>query len=61
MNLSDVKLNYLHINILPFIILPIDKQVVNQIKALSGSVIRIKKDEEVNITDEKAYFIIGGK
>ncbi|XP_065068709.1 uncharacterized protein LOC135694008 isoform X2 [Rhopilema esculentum] len=37
-----------------------DKQVVNQIKALSGSVIRIKKDEEVNITDEKAYFIIGG-
>jgi len=37
-----------------------DKQVVNQIKAESGSVIRYKKTENEDQHDENGYFIIGG-
>ena len=39
----------------------LDKQVVNQIKAESGSVIRYKKTENEDQHDENGYFIIGGK
>ena len=38
-----------------------DKQVVNQIKAQSGSVIRYKKVEHEDVNDENGYFIIGGE
>ena len=38
-----------------------DKQVVNQIKAQSGSVIRYKKDETSTSDDQFGYFVIGGE
>ena len=52
----------MHIFFLLFCLLNLlDKQVVNQIKAESGSVIRYKKTENEDQHDENGYFIIGGK
>eukprot|EP00794_Sanderia_malayensis_P015836 gene15836-17432_t len=37
-----------------------EKQTVNEIKALSGSVIRLKKYQDAHDDPDKGYFIIGG-